>query len=112
MDILTPKRGEVWWVDFGASIGSEVKKVRPAIVVSNNNSNKHIARFQVVPLTSNIQKLYPGECLVTIKGQQGKALANQLSTIDKIRLYSNIATLTEEDMTLVEESICLQLGLE
>jgi len=49
-----PKRGEVWWVCFDPTQGTEVSKQRPAIVVSNNNSNKHLDRCQVVPLTSNV----------------------------------------------------------
>ena len=55
------KRKEVWWVNFDPSIGGEIQKQRPAVIVSNDLSNKHLNRVQVVPLTSKVQKIYPGE---------------------------------------------------
>jgi mRNA interferase MazF len=55
-----PRRGEVWWVAFDSSLGGEIKKTRPAIVVSNDAANRMLKRVQVVPLTSKVQRLYPG----------------------------------------------------
>jgi mRNA interferase MazF len=111
MDILKPKRGEVWWVNFDPSIGSESKKIRPAVVVSNDYSNKHVQRFQVVPLTSNVSNIYPSNCIVTIKSQQSKIMADQLKTVDASRMIRKVDTLTKENMSLVEQTIRLQLGL-
>ncbi len=68
-------------------------------------------RVQVVPLTSNVARLYPSEAYVRLRGEQRKAMADQLSTISKHRLRERIARLNHEDVTAVERAICLQLGL-
>jgi mRNA interferase MazF len=67
------KRGEVWWVEFDPAVGSEIRKTRPAVIVSNDAANRNLARVVVMPLTSSTARQYPGEALVTVGGkkQQG-----------------------------------------
>ncbi len=60
------------------SVGGEIEKQRPAVIVSNDPANKHLNRVQVVPLTSNIDKLFPSEAYVMLNGKQNKAIADQL----------------------------------
>jgi mRNA interferase MazF len=104
-------RGEVWWVDFNPSRGGEIKKLRPAIIVSNNASNKHLNRVQVVPLTSNTEKLYPSEAYVRVGEKRSKAMADQLTTVSKLRLKNKEGQVSELELKQVERAIKIQLDL-
>lgn len=105
------KRGEVWWVEFDPAVGSEIRKTRPAVIVSNDAANRHLARVVVVPLTSNTGRVYPGEAEVTAGGQSSKAMADQIMAADKARLSKSLGVLSKADMVAVEEAIKLHLAL-
>lgn len=107
----TPRRGEVWWISFDPSVGGEIRKTRPAIVVSNDASNRHLSRLQVVPLTSNVDRVFPSEALVLLNGERRKALADQLTTASRQRLRQRIGSLSDSDIKAVERAISTQLGL-
>jgi mRNA interferase MazF len=105
------KRGEIWWVAFTASTGGEVQKQRPALIVSNDASNTHLNRLQVVPLTSVVDRLYPSEAFVKVNGKKHKAMADQLTTVSKSRLSNRVGRLSKADLQGVEQAIRVQLGL-
>jgi len=105
------KRGEVWWINFDPAVGEEIRKKRPAVIVSNDISNKHLKRFQVVPLTSNVDRLYPSEAYITLNDKRGKAMADQLATVSKLRFINKAGILSESDMEAIGEVIKIQLAL-
>lgn len=104
-------RGEVWWVNFDPFVGGEIKKKRPAVIISNDAANKHLNRVQVVPLTSDKGRVYPSEAIVTLNNQQSKAMADQLTTVSKLRLINRAGKLKSQDMQKIERVIKIHLAL-
>lgn len=105
------QRGEVWWVEFDPAVGSEIGKTHPAVIISNDAANRHLARVVVIPVTSNTGRTYPGEALVTVDGKSCKAMSDQIMAADKSRLKDRFGTLSKVDMLAVEDAIKLHLGL-
>ena len=105
------KRGEVWWVNLEPSVGGEIRKKHPAVIISNDAANKHLNRVQVVPLTSKVERVYPSEAVVMVNDRQSKAMTDQLTTVSKQRLINRAGRLTHADMRKVEHVVKVQLGL-
>ncbi len=102
-------RGEVWWINFDPSLGGEIQKTRPAVIVSNDASNRYLNRLQVVPITRKVERLYPSETYVNVNGERRKAMADQIATVSKQRLKERLGRLTVDDMRLVERAMLVQL---
>ncbi|MBP6003534.1 MAG: type II toxin-antitoxin system PemK/MazF family toxin [Pyrinomonadaceae bacterium] len=105
-------RGEVWWVDFPSPTGGEIQKRRPCVIISNDVSNRFLNRVQIIPLTSNVEKLQAGEAYVNVGGKPGKALATQIQTASKERVLNRLGRLTEFELLQVEKAIKTQLGIK
>ena len=113
---VNPRRGEVYLVNFDPTVGSEIKKTRPAVVIQNDVSNKHSAVTIVAAVTSSYGSIaYPNEVFVK-KGEGGLdsdsfVLLNQIRTIDKIRLVKKLGVLKVQTMGCVDRAMEISLGL-
>jgi mRNA interferase MazF len=81
-------RGEVWWVDFDPSLGGEIRKMRPAFIVTNYATNRNLNRVQVVPITSSDARAYSYEAAIDLSGEPRKVMSDQIATVSKQRLNS------------------------
>lgn len=107
-----PHRGEVYWVSLAPAVGTEIRKIRPAVIVSNDSCNRYGSCVVVLPVTSRVDSLYPGEARVVIKGRPARVLGDQIRSIDKARLGSRLGQLSPDDLAAVEEALRITLALE
>lgn len=105
------RRGEVWWINFDPAVGQEIKKKRPAVIVSNNISNRFLKRFQVVPLSMEVSRIYPSEAKIKFDGKDRKAMCDQLTTVSKLRFINKVGEINQSDMSKIEKAIKIQLDL-
>ena len=106
-----PRRGDVYWVALDPSIGTEIRKTRPAVVVSNDSANAFGMRIVVLPVTSNVSSLFPGEALVSVGGKPCRVLGDQVRSIDKRRLRGRVGSLSREDLRAVDGALRITLDL-
>jgi mRNA interferase MazF len=107
----TPRRGDVYWVALDPTQGTEIRKTRPAVIVSNDSCNTYGDRVVVLPVTSNVESLYPGEALVTVDGKPARVLGDQIRSLDKSRLRYRIGVLGSAEMSAVGEALQITLDL-
>jgi len=110
------KRGEVYLVSFDPTVGAEIKKIRPALVLQNDVANRHSAVTIVAAISSRIdESLYPTEvAVVPPEGgltKQSVVLLNQVRTVDKRRLAARLGMLAPETMQRVDRALEVSLGL-
>ena len=114
------RRGEIRYVDFEPVRGSEASKVRPAVVVSNDDSNEAVARLgrgvvTVVPLTSNVESVYPFQVLMTAAETglriDSKAQAEQVRSVAADRVGRRLAMVPPPLMMSLDETLRLHLAL-
>ena len=114
--VVHPKRGEVYLVNFDPTVGREIRKTRPAVVIQNDVSNKHSEVIIVSAISSaNSSDPYPNEVFVK-KGEGGLdcdsfILLNQIRTIDKTRLLKKLGVLKPHTVGCINLAIEISLGL-
>lgn len=113
-------RGEIWWVDLEPVRGSEANKRRPAVIVSNDRANAAAMRLKrgvitVVPVTSNINKIYPFQVLLSSETSgltvDSKAQAEQIRSVAAERLQQRIGALSADEIRQLDEALRLHLQL-
>jgi len=88
------QRFDVYLVNLDPTVGSEIKKTRPCVIVSPNEMNNHISTIIVAPLTSKLRN-YPTRVPCRVEGKQGQIVLDQIRTVDKSRLVKKISTLAK-----------------
>lgn len=87
-------RFEVYFVNLDPTIGSEIKKTRPCVIISPNEMNHNISTLIIAPLTSKL-KNYPTRVPCKVEGKQGQIVLDQIRTVDRSRLVKKIDTLNK-----------------
>lgn len=109
-------KGEIYLADLNPTVGSEISKTRPVLIVSNDVNNKYAATITTVPITSTTEKIYPFEVFLP-QGEghltnDSKAKANQIRTIDKLRLKRRLGKISGSKLKEIEKAILIHLEIE
>jgi mRNA interferase MazF len=94
MAMVTAKRFDVFLVSLDPTVGSEIKKTRPCVVISPDEMNRHIQTVIVAPLTSK-GNAYPSRILLTFQGKKGQVVLDQIRTVDRVRLVKRLGSLSD-----------------
>ncbi len=110
------KRGEIWFADLSPTRGSEITKRRPVLIVSNDANNRASSTITILPITSNVARVYPFEVFLASAEsslpKDSKIQAQQIRTIAKERITGNAAgKLSKEKLREVDAAISLHLGI-
>ena len=109
------RRGDIWLVNLDPTLGHEIQKSRPAVIIQNDIGNTFSSLTIVAPITSQgIEKVYPIEVLLKKNSglmKESKALLNQIRAVDKRRLIKKLGHVTEETMRDIDEALKMSLGL-
>ncbi len=109
---ITLKRGDIYWIDLNPTIGAEINKIRPGLIVSNDVATQVARILLIAPITSKkIEIIRPFEVAISLKGKPSKVLLNQCRAIDRSRLKDKIDTADAKTMLLVDEAIRISFGL-
>ena len=90
-----PMQGEVWWVNLDPTLGSEINKRRPCLIVSPNEANEHLLTVIAAPITSTIRP-WPTRLTIKLQKQNSSVALDQIRAVDKIRLIKKIMAIDPE----------------
>ena len=102
---MNPERGEIWWVALDPTLGSEIRKTRPCVIVSVNILNARRKTVIVVPLSSSPKASPPILIPVTCDGRPAVAVSDQLRAVAKERLRTRVGALEEEEMAALDDGL-------
>lgn len=111
------RRGEIYWINLDPAVGAEIKKTRPCLVVSNNQANRYSSVITIVPITSNLDKIYPFEVTLVTGGgglkKAGIAKINQIKTVAKERISGKPfgSALGQDIMEQISKAIKIHLDI-
>jgi mRNA interferase MazF len=111
MEVI-PERGEIWWVALDPTLGSEIRKTRPCVVISVKVLNERRRTVIVVPLSSSPKASPPILIPISCDGHQTVAVSDQIRAVTKERLRSRLGVVTKEEMAELEGGLrqIMQLG--
>ena len=109
---MIPERGDIWWVVLDPTLGSEIRKTRPCVVISVKVLNEKRRTVIVVPLSSSPKASPPILIPVSCDGHPAVAVTDQIRAVAKERLRSRLGVVTSEEMAALEEGLrqIMQLG--
>ena len=93
---------DIYWVDLNPTIGAEMQKIRPCVIVSPQELNHHLDTVIIVPVTSAIHG-YPYRVKCRIMGRDGEMATDQIRTIDKRRLKNRVASLSDDEIAALQD---------
>lgn len=110
MKTLTPKRYEIYYADLNPAIGSEIKKIRPVVIVSQDAMNKYLETVVVCPLTSKLHPKWRTRLQINCAGKEAELAVDQIRTISKKRLKQKIDRLSSEKASQLRRLITEMYG--
>ena len=109
-----PKRGEIYLVSLDPTVGAEINKTRPALVISNDINNQFSRTVTVIPITSNVKKVYPFEVAISSAEsgllKNSKAKCDQIRTVDKKRVLKSIGKASPRTLKAAEKALFIHIG--
>ncbi len=105
------KRGEIYWVDLNPTIGSEINKLRPCVIISATPINRARRTVVVIPLSTKAKAVPPLTLKVSCLGKDVVAICDQIRTIDKKRLKKSVGVFSQVNMDSLEKGLKQVLAL-